>query len=328
MHTPLRLIVIGCGRVMERYHLPALRAASSVQVVGAADASSDRLAWLCQVLGNVACFHSSDRLLDAIQADAVLVTTPPETHASLVAQALERGLPVLVEKPMAIHRDEALWLCELQKRHGVVLRVGFNRRYYRRYACIRASALQNGNISQLAFTLVANARRWNPQAASVSSPEVVLHDAGSHGVDIIAHVTGRPIERIRAQAQRGPDACLVNMEIRLAGGISAICTVGHAPEYQEWLSISVPGRTWRTDASGRSRVDRLWMKAGFAMCRLVGQPTPTDQSFRDQLAAFVASCQGTADTVGADARAGYAAVAAIEACISSLAKGCAWEEVN
>lgn len=322
----LRLGVIGCGRVFARYHLPAIRAARGVSLVGACEIDAGRRAWAATALDGVPCHATPEPLFDG--ADAILVATPPATHAAVVAMALQRGMAVLVEKPMTLTTAEAQRIVAEQQRSGNCTRVGFNRRFRASYAGARARIRADGDLAQIAFTFIADARRWNPDSAAVSLPEDVLHDAGSHAVDLTAHLAGRPIRRIRAEVRHADErSCQVAIEAGLEDDIAVQCIVGHAARFEEHLSVTAAGRQRMVDASGRTGFAQLKVKGDLALRRLTGRPTPTDDSFRAQLAAFAAACRGEREACGADAWAGLAAVAAIERCIESLALEGAWREV-
>jgi predicted dehydrogenase len=311
--------------VFARHHLPAIRATPGVSLVGACEIDPDRRAWAAGVLDGAPCHATPEPLFD--QADAILVATPPAAHAAAVQMALHRSIAVLVEKPMALTTAEAERIVMAQQRGGAVLRVGFNRRFRASYAQLRRHSQADGASAEIAFTFIADARRWN-DAASPSSPEDVLHDAGSHAVDLIAHLAGRPIRQIRAELRNEDRAgCRIEIEARLDGGLAARCTVGHGARFEEHLSITAAGRSQVVDTAGRTGLARLRGQVDLAWRRLTGRPTATDASFRAQLAALAAACRGDATAGGADALAGFAAVAAIEGCIESLALEGAWRHV-
>jgi predicted dehydrogenase len=321
----LRLGVIGCGRVFARYHLPAIRATPEVSLAAACEIDPSRRAWAATVLDGAPCYATPEPLFDV--ADALLVATPPAAHAAAVELALQRGMAVLVEKPMTLTAAEAQRIVTAQQRGGLV-RVGFNRRFRASYVRLRRRVQADGDTAHVAFTFIADARRWNADAPAVSSPEDVLHDAGSHAVDLIAHLARRPIRRIRAEVRNeARSSCRIELEAELEGGVAARCTVGHGSRYEEHLSVSVAGRRHMVDTWGRTGLARLREKGKLALCKLTGRPTATDDSFRAQLAAFAAVCRGETAAGGADALAGFAAVAAIERCIESIMLDGAWRDV-
>src|SRR5437868_9412113 len=103
--------IVGVGGVAEQSHLPAFRDPSV----------ADRLTLQCAVdpapaaiarAGGLPLVPSVDRL-DLSRLDFVDVTTPSATHPAVARWALERGLHVLCEKPVATTRDEALALVSL-----------------------------------------------------------------------------------------------------------------------------------------------------------------------------------------------------------------------
>ena len=324
----LRLGVIGCGRVFARFHLPAVRAATDVLLVGACDVDRARRAWAEAALDRAPCFAEVEHLLEGLALDAVLVATPPALHAAALETSLKRGLAVLVEKPMTLTTAEGRRVLEEQRRSGHAVRVGFNRRFRTSYARLRERIGPGDPVSHVVFTFITDARRWNGGRPAVSSPADVLHDVGSHAVDLVAHLAGGPIRRVRAEAQTGSGrSCLVRIQAQFEGAATALCTVGHAGFYEEHLQVTTGGGTYAIDTSGRTPLAQLKVKSELALHRLVGRPTPTDESFRAQLADFAAACRGEAEAAGADARAGFAAAAAIERCLESLVRGGAWCEV-
>ncbi|MCC6683349.1 MAG: Gfo/Idh/MocA family oxidoreductase [Phycisphaeraceae bacterium] len=316
----LRLVVIGCGRVFERYHLPAIGGCEQVQLVGVCEMEEVRRAWISNQLPSARCEPDVEQLLHSVEADAALVCTPPQTHAAIVERLLAAGLHVLVEKPMALTLDEARRLQHARQTSGKVLRVGFNRRYRRDYMALRQAA---ANIMrQITFTFIAETGRWQSGDKSIT-PDFVLHDAGSHALDLVAHVCGQPIERLQARVENEADGLIVRMAVQLAGDITAICIVGHSARYVESLVVSDAARTRQATASANA-----WNKLKLAACKLTGRLTATDESFRAQLVGFADACRGRDDGRGANVIDGLASVAAIEAAIASIRHNGAWREIR
>jgi predicted dehydrogenase len=228
-------------------------------------------------------------------------------------------MAVLVEKPMAVTPAEASRVYARQRESRGVLRVGFNRRYRPDYIRLRDGS--GSGVRQIEFTFVADARQWNPGVAATAS--FVLHDAGSHALDLVAHLARRPVERVRAVADVSSGACLVAIDAELAGGFRARCTVGHAPRYEEHLVVATADAVYRVLVA-----PSLVARARLALWKVTRRPTPTAQSFQAQLAGFVAACRGRPDQVGASAADGLAAVAAVHAADQSLSLGGAWCPVS
>lgn len=120
---PLRLGVIGCGYwgpnlVRTFLDLP------DVSVLAVADRDASRLEHLRSRHPQIECVTVDYRQLFEMGLDAVVVTTPPETHFEIVQGALERGLDVFAEKPLATDATRALRLVELAQAQERILMVG------------------------------------------------------------------------------------------------------------------------------------------------------------------------------------------------------------
>lgn len=133
MSARLRVGVIGLG-VISRFYLAALR-----------DSPGARLAAVCDedpraLDGQRApAYRDHLRMLDEARLDAVVVTVPNDLHARVCADALERRVPVCVEKPLALRAEQGRLLAALAARQGVPLFTAFHRRYNSAVARLRAA---------------------------------------------------------------------------------------------------------------------------------------------------------------------------------------------
>ena len=88
MSEPVRLGVIGCGRVTERLYLPAFGRLSNARVVAVADRSQERRDFVSSRLRGCRAYASAEALLDQALVEGVIIATPPETHIALAEAAL------------------------------------------------------------------------------------------------------------------------------------------------------------------------------------------------------------------------------------------------
>ncbi|MER3485536.1 MAG: gfo/Idh/MocA family oxidoreductase, partial [Chloroflexota bacterium] len=104
----VRLIQVGLGH-FGRSWATLIRGGEGVNLVAIADPSPEARAWAQRSLSLPAscCFASLENALEHVAGDAVLVVTPPGTHASLTQTALQAGRHVLVEKPLATTLPDA-----------------------------------------------------------------------------------------------------------------------------------------------------------------------------------------------------------------------------
>jgi predicted dehydrogenase len=126
-HEVLRLGVIGCGRIAQVAHLPAIAKEPSVQLVAVSDPSSVLATAVGARYGVPGHTDTADLLREDL--DAVLVAVPDRFHESVGAQALEAGKHLLMEKPAAIDSAAATELMQLATARGLKLQVGAMRRH-------------------------------------------------------------------------------------------------------------------------------------------------------------------------------------------------------
>jgi predicted dehydrogenase len=117
MTQPVRIGVIGCGGVSEKYLKLAqqLRGRGQAEVVAACDIDESRRAWLRAEFGVERFTTRYQDLLDIPDVDLVLVLTSLVEHGPITRAALTAGKHVLVEKPMAVSLDEATEIVEIAK---------------------------------------------------------------------------------------------------------------------------------------------------------------------------------------------------------------------
>jgi len=129
----MRVAVIGVGAIAQVL-LPAIMQ-SECTVEGVMSRSGDSARRVAGRYGISRVYDS----LDEIGADAAFVLTSTATHARIAVPLLERGIPVFLEKPMAMTLRDAEHLAATADRKGVLLMVGFNRRYAPAYDALKSA---------------------------------------------------------------------------------------------------------------------------------------------------------------------------------------------
>ncbi|MEZ4387283.1 MAG: Gfo/Idh/MocA family oxidoreductase [Candidatus Krumholzibacteriia bacterium] len=121
----LRLAVVGAGH-LGRWHAQQLATIDGVELVAVCDPDPAR-----QSVATLhkAAFVTRHEDLDSFALDGVSIAAPTTLHYDLARYFLERGIPCLVEKPMAATSDEARRLCELAEAKGALLQVGHIERF-------------------------------------------------------------------------------------------------------------------------------------------------------------------------------------------------------
>ena len=140
----MRVAVVGAGR-MGRLHARLLANARPVSELVIADADADRAKVVAEGLGA----RIAPGPMEALEcADAAVIATPVQTHAGLVKAAVGRGCPVLCEKPLAESLAAAIELADCVAGAGVLVKVGFQRRFDDGYRAARA-AVAEGRLGRL-----------------------------------------------------------------------------------------------------------------------------------------------------------------------------------
>lgn len=117
----LRGAVVGCGAVTRISHLPAWRAQKNVEIVAVCDRDERAARDMAGRAGTRGVYTDFSGMLRQEGLDFVDICTPPATHAPLSIEAMEAGLHVLVEKPMALSLAEADEMVATAERRGAVL---------------------------------------------------------------------------------------------------------------------------------------------------------------------------------------------------------------
>ena len=123
---PVRLAVVGAGPIGRR-HLQAIEAEPGCRAVAVVDPLSCG-AKAAKERG-LPHFTNLDAMLDAVEPDGVINATPNDLHVPLSIDCVNRGIPVLVEKPVADSLEAALTLADAAEAAGTPVLVGHHRRH-------------------------------------------------------------------------------------------------------------------------------------------------------------------------------------------------------
>jgi predicted dehydrogenase len=104
-HDRIRFGIVGAGAISQGYG-QAFQGCGEASVVAIADTRLEAAKSLGEVLGCPA-FASHQTMADAAELDAVLVCTPPSSHATICLDFIDRGVHVLCEKPFTVTGAEA-----------------------------------------------------------------------------------------------------------------------------------------------------------------------------------------------------------------------------
>lgn len=198
MTEPLRLAVVGVGR-MGALHAEAVAAMDAIDVVAVADSMPDVAARVAAQTG-AEPFSSLGELCDRDDVEAWLIATPTTTHPAVVDTAIDAGLHILCEKPLALDLAESERLGARAADAGLVMQIGFWRRFSPPWVAAR-QAVVDGAIGR---PLMLRLAQWDadPPPASFCDPLTsggLAVDCGVHEFDLVGWMVGLGIERVTAR---------------------------------------------------------------------------------------------------------------------------------
>jgi predicted dehydrogenase len=165
------------------------------------------------------CFTDLDAALAANGADMALVVVPPSAHLPVAARCLEAGLPVLVEKPLAGTREDAVALVEAARRSGRELAVSQNYRYRPVIETARR-LMASRRLGRLGQARIEFRHHHDFRGTfRESMPHPLLLDMAVHHFDLIRFVTGLEPRSVAAWSWNPPWS-------QFEGDASAVCVFG------------------------------------------------------------------------------------------------------
>ncbi|WP_225844466.1 Gfo/Idh/MocA family oxidoreductase [Streptomyces sp. HPF1205] len=225
---PLRVALVGYGPAGSFFHAPLIAATPGLvlDTVVTGDAGR-RAAALAEHPGVRFAAGADEVWARADELDLVVLASPNRTHVPLATAALEAGLPVVVDKPLAGTAREGRALAALAEARGLLLTVFHNRRWDSDFRTLRA-LLAEGRLGDV-LRFESRFERWRPRLKggwreSGDPAEIggLLYDLGSHLVDQALTLFG-PAVRVYAEADvRRPGAAADDdcfLALTHAGGV-------------------------------------------------------------------------------------------------------------
>jgi myo-inositol 2-dehydrogenase/D-chiro-inositol 1-dehydrogenase len=126
---PVGVALIGSGRMGSFHGETVSLRLPDARLVAVADPAPGAAERLARTLGADRAYPDVQQVWDDPQVDAVVIAAPARSHADLVVAAAAAGKAVFCEKPMAVTLPDADRAIEAARETGVVLQVGFNRRF-------------------------------------------------------------------------------------------------------------------------------------------------------------------------------------------------------
>ena len=189
----IKVGLLGLGAVSLKHEL-AIRETAGMELAVCCDLEAS-------AIGDYPLVRSVEEMLE-YDLDLVAICTPPATHATLAVQCMEGGCHVLIEKPITLDHDEALWICDTAEKLG---KHAFEMKQYRSSPLI--SQLKNaigagalGNIRQVLGTMqwCRHEEYFTGWRGQPHKDGGVFASQGCHIVDLMHHLGG-PVRRLQTR---------------------------------------------------------------------------------------------------------------------------------
>ena len=263
----IRTAVLGAGWWGTTAHVPALKDHPLADLIAIQHHDQDLAEKVATDFDVPHAFTSAEQLLASEDLDAVVISSTPHLHFPQAKAALERGLHVLVEKPMTHNVEQAQELVNLATEHNVELLVG-STFHYHQHVIETARLVQSGKLGEVIMICVLfmdevlglyQGQSWEEFAGNHPDPEVEanpylkphptsysdpavsgggqIFNQVSHAAALVSFVTGdRPVEVYGKVTNAGApvdvyDALTFQLEKGTTVSLASAGRVGNAPRH-------------------------------------------------------------------------------------------------
>ncbi|WP_085031907.1 Gfo/Idh/MocA family protein [Ensifer aridi] len=184
--APIRIAIVGVGKIVRDQHLPALAKNADYQLIAAASRHG--------TIEGIDNFKSIDAMLDAVPAiDAVSLCMPPQYRYEAARAALDAGKHVFLEKPPGATLSEVADLETLAAAKGPSLFASWHSRYAPAVEAAK-SFLASTTIRSAKIIWKEDVRHWHPNQEWIwAAGGLGVFDPGINALSIVTHILPRPI---------------------------------------------------------------------------------------------------------------------------------------
>ncbi len=212
---PLRVGLVGFGLGGAIFHAPLVDSLPAFELTAIVTSNPERRAQAQRSYPNAALLGTADELWQrAGDLDLAIIASPNRAHVPQALAALDAGLAVVVEKPLATNAQEARMLIAQAERRQRPLTVFHNRRWDGDFLTVR-KLMAEGSLGDV-WRLESRFERWRPapragwrEAGDPEDGGGLLFDLGTHLIDQALTLFG-PARRVRGELKRRRPHVLVD----------------------------------------------------------------------------------------------------------------------
>lgn len=232
----LKFAMIGAG-FWSQYQLAAWGEVPGARCVAICDPARDKASKLASEHGVPHVFQDLRELLDQHELDFVDIVSSIETHAPLASTAMQRGVAVICQKPLADSLDAARSLCQQSQELSVPLLVHENFRWQQPIRRLKA-VIDSGELGELVRARIDYAHSFpvfDNQPALKLLDQFILADIGTHILDVSRFLFGE-VQSLVCQTRqmrqdiRGEDVATV-LQLN-QNGLTVTCNMSYASHWE------------------------------------------------------------------------------------------------
>jgi len=214
--STIKTAVIGVG-YLGKFHAQKYAALPDSELIAVCDNNAENAQKIAHELG-VEAMTDYQALLDKV--DAVSIVVPTQQHFEVARAFLEKGVHVLLEKPITVTVAEAQQLVDIADKNNSILQVGHLERFNPAILALEEV------LKEPLFIESHRIAPFNPRGADVN----VILDLMIHDIDIILDIVGNPVKRIEAKgvAVLSNDIDIANVRLEFDNGCVANVTASRA----------------------------------------------------------------------------------------------------
>lgn len=162
MKENTKIAVIGLGGVAQLVRLPILSKINSAEIVAVSELSKTRLNTVADKFHIKERFTNFQEMIEKVDFDAVIISTPTNTHKDIAVECLNNKKHVLIEKPIALNFEEAKEIDDAAKKNKRHAMVGMNFRF-RPDTMLLKSLINSGELGDLFYIKCGWSRKQSSQ---------------------------------------------------------------------------------------------------------------------------------------------------------------------
>ncbi|MFZ1288806.1 MAG: Gfo/Idh/MocA family oxidoreductase [Melioribacteraceae bacterium] len=162
MNQKTKIAVIGLGTVGQLVHLPILSKLNSVDLVAVSDINKTRLNSIADKFNIKNRFTDFTKMLESEEIEAVIISTPTNTHKNIAVECLSKKKHVLIEKPIALNLTETQEIDAEAKKNKCHAMVGMNFRF-RPDTMLLKSLINSGELGEIFYIKCGWSRKQSSQ---------------------------------------------------------------------------------------------------------------------------------------------------------------------